>query len=109
MASPQPFLDSSAATSDAVSSGNDPARVLADVIHRLRQPLSTIEACAFYLTLVLPEEDDKSREQVNRIEQQIAEASRILMDAARHAVVCQATRAGVESRSRTSEDIAVVT
>lgn len=74
---------------------------LADLIHSLRQPLGTIEACAFYLSLVLPEDDPKCREQVERIEQQVAEAGRILMEAARYA--------RAESRSHTSDARSSVT
>lgn len=80
------------------------AAVLADLVHRLRQPLSTIETCAFYLGLVLPEQDEKCREQIERIQQQIAEAGRILMEAAGHAHAARA-----ESRSLTNAESAVVT
>lgn len=74
---------------------------LADLIHSLRQPLGAIEACAFYLSLVLPEDDPKWREQVETIEQQVAEAGRILAEAARYA--------RAESRSLTSADRPSVT
>ena len=72
-------------TVPASVSQDESPEALADLIHGLRQPLSTIEACAFYLSLVLPQDDAKCREQVERIEQQVAEAGRILMEAARYA------------------------
>lgn len=75
---PDPTVPSSVSQDEA-------PEALADLIHSLRQPLSTIEACAFYLSLVLPGDDAKCREQVERIEQQVAEAGRILMEAARYA------------------------
>lgn len=86
--------------SQEVSTDDNP-KSLADLIHSLRQPLGTIEACAYYLSLVLPEDDPKCREQVERIAQQVAEAGRILVEAARYA------RAG--SRSLTSADMPSVT
>lgn len=44
-----------------------PAEVVQFLAHDLRQPLSTIEAIAFYLELILPREDERTREQVFKL------------------------------------------
>ena len=49
-------------------------RVLA---HELRQPLSTIESIAYYLTLILPD-DEKVREQLDRIQQLVEQSNWML-------------------------------
>ncbi len=88
---------------------DDAALALADLVHRLRQSLSTIETCVFYLGMVLPEGDERCLDQVQRIEHQIAEAGRILMEAAHTALLHQAARGAAESRSLTKDETAVVT
>ena len=60
--------------SSAVVASTDVMRTLA---HELRQPLSTIESIAYYLTLILPE-DPKVREQLDRIQQLVEESNWIL-------------------------------
>jgi signal transduction histidine kinase len=97
---PDPTAPASGSQASDVLEEQSP-EALAELIHSLRQPLSTIEACAFYLSLVLPADDEKCREQVERIEQQVAEAGRILMEAARYA--------RAESRSATNSDSPAVT
>jgi hypothetical protein len=64
------------ATGAAVASP-DFIRTLA---HELRQPLSTIESIAYYLTLILPE-DEKVREQLERI-QMLVEQSNWMLNSA---------------------------
>jgi hypothetical protein len=54
---------------------------LRELVHDLRQPLSVIETCAFYLRMVLPAGDDRIEQQLNIIERQVAEADRILRGA----------------------------
>lgn len=61
----------------AVLSGD----VLRTMAHDLRQPLSTIESIAYYLTLVLPKEDEKIQEQLNRIQQLVEQSSWIVTSA----------------------------
>lgn len=56
--------------------------VLADFAHRLRQPLSTMEALASYLDLVSPE-DMRIREQLRRMHAEIAYADQVLCDGVR--------------------------
>jgi signal transduction histidine kinase len=60
--------------SSAVAAPADVMRVLA---HDLRQPLSTIESIAYYLTLILPE-DEKVREQLDRIQQLVEQSNWML-------------------------------
>jgi signal transduction histidine kinase len=51
--------------------------VLHAMAHELRQPLSTIESLAYYLSLALPE-NDKHREQLTRIQQLVEQSNWIL-------------------------------
>jgi nitrogen-specific signal transduction histidine kinase len=48
------------------------------VAHELRQPLSNIESIAYYLTLVLPRNDEKVQEQLARIRQLVEQSNWIL-------------------------------
>jgi signal transduction histidine kinase len=50
------------------------------IVHQIRQPLSVIQAIAYYLDLMLPDADDKVRAQVGRLCQQAVEIDRILSD-----------------------------
>jgi len=51
------------------------------LVHDLRQPLSVIEVCAEYLDLILPEDEQRIREQVKVLRQQVDDASRLLCEA----------------------------
>jgi len=51
---------------------------LRDIAHDLRQPLSTIEAIAYYLTLVLPRDDEKTHEQLDRLQHLVEQSNWIL-------------------------------
>jgi signal transduction histidine kinase len=51
---------------------------LRDLAHELRQPLSTIEAIAYYLTLVLPHEDQKTQEQLDQLQKLVEQTNWIL-------------------------------
>ena len=55
--------------------------MICGLVHDLRQPLSVIDACADYLNLVLPATDHRSRQQLELLQQQVGEASRILHEA----------------------------
>jgi signal transduction histidine kinase len=55
-----------------------PFEVLGAVAHDLRQPLSNIEAIAYYLTLILPQGDQKIQEQLARIRELVRESNEIL-------------------------------
>lgn len=56
------------------------ATILRHVAHQIRQPLSVIEAIAYYLDLILPEAE--ARSQVGKLRQQAHEIDRILSDTA---------------------------
>ena len=51
---------------------------LRDIAHDLRQPLSTIEAIAYYLSLVLPRDDEKTHEQLDRLQLLVEQSNWIL-------------------------------
>lgn len=50
---------------------------LRDLAHELRQPLSTIEAIAYYLALVLPH-DEKTQEHLDRLQRLVEQSNWIL-------------------------------
>ena len=53
-----------------------PAEVLATVAHDLRQPLSNIEAIAYYLSMILPPGDAKIQAQLARIRELVEQSNR---------------------------------
>jgi len=63
--------------------GDDTEPVMAHLAHELRQPLSVIETCAYYLTLILPAGDLKARAQLEKMRCQVEQANRILSDRTR--------------------------
>jgi signal transduction histidine kinase len=54
--------------------------ILADFAHRLRQPLSTLDALAFYLDLIARPEDAQVHEQLRRMHVEIAHTDQVLRD-----------------------------
>jgi hypothetical protein len=60
-----------------------PAKVLGKVAHEVRQPLSNIEAIAYYLAMVLPPGDEKIQAQVAHIRELVAQADWILSNGLR--------------------------
>jgi len=67
------------------------ADVLRTMAHELRQPLSTIESIAYYLTLVLPPGDEKVHEQLHRIQQLVEQSNWIVNSAQQLTEPLQAT------------------
>jgi signal transduction histidine kinase len=69
-----------------LESTSAPARdeVVRDFIHDLRQPLSSIEAIAYYLEMTLPAEQLQARQYMLRLQQLVEEANSILHHAAVH-------------------------
>jgi hypothetical protein len=55
-----------------------PRQRTADLVHGLRQPLGILEACAFYLDLILPAGHGPARDQVAEMQRQLVRASAIL-------------------------------
>jgi signal transduction histidine kinase len=56
--------------------------VVRDFIHDMRQPLSSIEAIAYYLEMTLPAEQLQARQYMRRLQQLVDEANSILHHAA---------------------------
>jgi signal transduction histidine kinase len=52
--------------------------VLLAMAHEIRQPLGAIESIAYYLSMVLPRDDGKHREQLTRIQQLVEQSNWIL-------------------------------
>jgi signal transduction histidine kinase len=57
--------------------------VLGTLAHDLRQPLSNIEAIAYYLALILPQGDRKIQEQLAHIRELVRESNEILSSGVR--------------------------
>jgi signal transduction histidine kinase len=57
--------------------------VLADFAHRLRQPLSALEALTSYLDMITTTQDVRVREQLTRMHSEIIQADQILRDGLR--------------------------
>lgn len=83
--------------------------IMSGLVHDLRQPLSVIDACADYLNLVLPADDDRSREQLELLQQQVGEANRILHEALLKLHYHDAPAAPADSRPLTNAASAAVT
>ncbi len=47
----------------------NPPGVLARLTHELAQPLGAIESIAYYLRMVLPQEDERTQQHLERIEE----------------------------------------
>ena len=74
-------MSHAAATFEMRSALADKDSVLSELVHDLRQPLSTIESVAYYLEIILPPNESKAREQVAKL-QQLVEQSNELLNAA---------------------------
>ena len=88
--------------------------IMSSLVHDLRQPLSVIDACADYLNLVLPATDPRVRQQLELLQQQVGEASRIMHEALlklhyTDAPLAPAEAPGASSRSLTNAASAAVT
>jgi signal transduction histidine kinase len=70
---------------------------LRDLVHELRQPLSSIEAIAYYVEMTLPPGQLDARLYMAQLQQLVADANRVLERAARPArkPAMRATTAGV--------------
>ena len=55
------------------------------VAHELRQPLSNIEAIAYYLSMILPQSDQKIQAQLARIRELVEQSDGILSSSLREA------------------------
>jgi signal transduction histidine kinase len=66
----------STSTAESASEHSE-ENVLRAIAHEIRQPLSTIESIAYYLSLALPD-NDKHREQLVRVQQLVEQSNWIL-------------------------------
>ena len=82
--------------------------ILKNLVHDLRQPLSTIETSAYYLNLLLSEGPPRAHEQLRTIEHQVDRAAALLCEAVAELHRLHDCSAG-ESRSLTKEATAAVT
>jgi hypothetical protein len=57
------------------------AASMQELVHGLRQPLSVIEASTYYVDLILPDNEQAIRLEIERIREQIEMASRVLTQA----------------------------
>jgi hypothetical protein len=62
--------------------GNARPAIVRDFIHDLRQPLSSIEAIAYYLEMTLPAEQPEARQYMRKLQQLVEQANSILQHAA---------------------------
>jgi signal transduction histidine kinase len=71
---------------------DSPRQRTANLVHKLRQPLGVLEACAFYLDLIIPAGESKPREQLAQMQRQINRASVILDESSRVHPPCSSDR-----------------
>jgi len=58
-----------------------PSSLLCGLAHDLRQPLATIDTCACYLEMLVPEEEQRIRRHLALIQEEVENAERILAQA----------------------------
>jgi signal transduction histidine kinase len=67
-------------SSIVTQTGQTTEEVLGTLAHELRQPLSTIEAIAYYLSMIVPPDDAKIQPQLARIRELVEQSNLILSD-----------------------------
>jgi nitrogen-specific signal transduction histidine kinase len=67
---------------ETIPSRSSSDELVCDLIHDLRQPLSSIEAIAYYLEMTLPPEQIQARLYMRRLQQLVDQTSVVLGDAA---------------------------
>jgi signal transduction histidine kinase len=65
---------------DSIPFHPNPALVVQHLAHELRQPLSTMESIAYYLEMVIPQQDRRSHKQLGKLQHLVAQMSWILSD-----------------------------
>ena len=60
-------------------------QVLSSMAHDLRQPLSNIEAIAYHLSLILPQNDQKIQAELARIRELVQQTDEIISSSVREA------------------------
>jgi signal transduction histidine kinase len=82
--------------------------LLKNLVHDLRQPLSTIETSTYYLNILLSDGPQRAQEQLRTIEHQVDRAAALLSQAVAELHRLHACPA-VDNRSLTKEVTAIVT
>jgi len=72
------FRDETASYLEASVAIASPEERLHDLVHDLRQPLSSIEAIAYYLEMTLPAGQFEARHYMSQLQRLVAETSAIL-------------------------------
>jgi hypothetical protein len=67
---------------ETIASDSPFEQLVPDLIHELRQPLSSIEAIAYYLEMTLPADQTQARMYMRRLQQLVDQTSSILEGAA---------------------------
>jgi signal transduction histidine kinase len=70
-----------ASTPSSTCSPNDATAVVRHLAHELRQPLSTIESIGYYLKISLPPNQVSARQQAEKLQEVVDQASSIIADA----------------------------
>lgn len=70
---------------DASSIAPSAPETICELVHDLRQPLSSIEAIAYYLEMTLPADQPEARQYMRRL-QQLVEQAELVLDRAGAAV-----------------------
>ncbi|MFX9031495.1 hypothetical protein ABTN13_20425, partial [Acinetobacter baumannii] len=60
---------------------SDATTMVRQIAHELRQPLSTIESIAYYLDLILPRDEPRARQQVERLQRLVEQSNWIVANA----------------------------
>ena len=82
MSAAQAVLIETAPYLETMASGSSSDEMVRDLIHDLRQPLSSIEAIAYYLEMTLPPDLIQARLYMRRLQQLVDQTSAVLQDAA---------------------------
>ena len=82
MSAAQAVLIETAPYLETMTSGSSSDELVCDLIHDLRQPLSSIEAIAYYLEMTLPPDLIQARLYMRRLQQLVDQTSSVLQDAA---------------------------
>jgi len=82
MSAAQAVLVQTASYLDTMTSVSLSEELVRDLVHDLRQPLSSIEAIAYYLEMTLPAEQIQARLYMRRLQELVDQTSSVLKDAA---------------------------
>jgi nitrogen-specific signal transduction histidine kinase len=81
MSAAQAVLIQTAPYLETTRSASHSDELVRDLVHDLRQPLSSIEAIAYYLEMTLPPDQIQARLYMRRLQQLVDQTSSVLADA----------------------------